>query len=171
MKRVLITGMSGSGKSSVVATLSALGHKAVDTDDGWCEPTADGRRQWREEAVAQLLATEDAEVLFVAGCEENQGRFRASFDHVVLLTAPLDVLADRVRNRTGNAYGKDPAEFARFLADVRDVEPRLRAASDREIDTRMPLPDVVGALLAAVDTVDAVDGPPGTVLRPLPRTF
>jgi len=35
----------------------------------------------------------------------------------------------------------------------------------------MPLPDVVGALLAAVDTVDAVDGPPGTVLRPLPRTF
>jgi dephospho-CoA kinase len=38
VKRVLLTGMSGAGKSSVVRELAALGYKAVDTDDGWCEP-------------------------------------------------------------------------------------------------------------------------------------
>lgn len=33
MKRVLITGMSGTGKSTVVAALAARGHKAVDADE------------------------------------------------------------------------------------------------------------------------------------------
>ena len=33
VKRVLITGMSGTGKSSVVAELSARGYKAVDADE------------------------------------------------------------------------------------------------------------------------------------------
>jgi hypothetical protein len=72
MKRVLLTGMSGTGKSSVVRELLARGYKAVDTDDGWSEPQPDGRQMWRENAIQALLAAEDADVLFVAGCEENQ---------------------------------------------------------------------------------------------------
>jgi len=141
--------MSATGKSAVVAELVARGHRAVDTDDGWCEPTPDGRQRWREDAVEALLRHEDGEVLFVAGCEQNQGTFRPWFDHVVLLTAPLDVLVHRLRTRTGNPYGKHPQDFARFLADVRDVEPLLRATADRVIDTRLPLPAVVDAVLDA----------------------
>ena len=72
VRRVLLTGMSGTGKSSVIGALAARGFKAVDTDDGWCEPLPDGRQRWREDAIGRLLDTEDAEVLFVAGCEENQ---------------------------------------------------------------------------------------------------
>jgi hypothetical protein len=30
----------------------------------WCEPLPDGRQQWRADAIAALLATEDAPVLF-----------------------------------------------------------------------------------------------------------
>lgn len=38
MKRVLITGMSGTGKSTVTAALAALGYRAVDADeDGYAE--------------------------------------------------------------------------------------------------------------------------------------
>jgi dephospho-CoA kinase len=33
MKRVNITGMSGTGKSTVVAALAARGHNAVDADE------------------------------------------------------------------------------------------------------------------------------------------
>jgi adenylate kinase family enzyme len=80
MKRVLLTGMSGTGKSSVVRALVARGYKAVDTDDGWCEPMPDGGQRWRENAIEALLDSDDADVLFVAGCEENQGRFHARFD-------------------------------------------------------------------------------------------
>ena len=33
MKRVLLTGMSGTGKSTVINELAARGYKAVDIDD------------------------------------------------------------------------------------------------------------------------------------------
>lgn len=69
MKRVLLTGMSGTGKSSVVRELVLRGYKAVDTDDGWSEAMPDGRQRWREDAIDELLSTENAEILFVAGCE------------------------------------------------------------------------------------------------------
>jgi dephospho-CoA kinase len=34
VKRVLLTGMSATGKSAVVRKLAARGYKAIDTDDG-----------------------------------------------------------------------------------------------------------------------------------------
>lgn len=36
---------------SLIHALSARGFKAVDTDDGWCEPLPDGRQRWREDAI------------------------------------------------------------------------------------------------------------------------
>jgi shikimate kinase len=150
VQRVLITGMSGTGKSSLIASLAALGYQAVDTDDGWCEPQPDGRQRWREDAIGALLAAEDAGPLFVAGCEENQVKFYHRFDHIVLLSAPADVLTRRLATRTNNPFGKSADEFRRFQADLREVEPRLRAIADCEIDTSRPLPEVVRAVLRAV---------------------
>ncbi len=143
--------MSGTGKSSVVRALVARRYKAVDTDDGWSEVQPDGRQLWREDAIQALLATEDADVLFVAGCEENQAKFHAQFDHVVLLSAPVETLLDRLATRTGNSYGKTPEERRRFLADVETVEPLLRQAADHEVRTTAPLADVVATVLRLVD--------------------
>ena len=151
MKRILLTGMSGTGKSSVVGELVARGYKAVDTDDGWCEPLPDGRQQWREDDVQELLRTEDTDVLFVAGCEENQVRFHAQFDRIVLLSAPVEVLVDRLTTRTTNPYGKSVEERRRFLDDVRTVEPLLRRVADHEVSTTAPLADVVATILRLVD--------------------
>ena len=150
MRRVLITGMSGTGKSSVIAELVALGYKAVDTDDGWCEPLPDGRQRWREDAIQALLAAEDTGILFVAGCEENQAKFRSQFDHIILLSAPADVLTQRLATRTNNPFGKSASDFRRFQADLQQVEPLLRGIADHEIDTTMPLSQVVRTILKAV---------------------
>jgi shikimate kinase len=151
VKRVLVTGMSGTGKSSVVRELAARGFKAVDTDDGWSEPVPGGRQMWREDAIEALLATEDTDVLFVAGCEENQARFHARFDHIVLLSAPREILLERLAARTGNPYGKEPEELGRVLDDLEDVEPLLRRVADHEIRTTIPLNQVVTAILRVVD--------------------
>lgn len=136
MKRVLLTGMSGTGKSSVTAQLLARGYTAIDTDDGWGELQPDGRQRWREDAISALLAREDVPVLFVAGCEENMAAFLPQFDHVVLLTAPVETLLERLATRTNISFGKAPEELRRFLADVREVEPLLRAVADHEVCTR-----------------------------------
>jgi dephospho-CoA kinase len=150
MKRVLLTGMSGTGKTSVVRELGNRGYKAIDTDDGWVEPLADGRQRWRADAIQRLLDTEDADVLFIAGCEENQAQFHSRFDHIVLLSAPLDTLVERLATRTDNPYGKAPEERARFLDDVQSVEPLLRTVATLEIRTTAPLGDAVTQILRSV---------------------
>ena len=56
MVRILITGMSATGKSTVVQTLQSLGYKAIDMDyDDWSEYRSDGEWIWREERVNELL--------------------------------------------------------------------------------------------------------------------
>jgi dephospho-CoA kinase len=142
--------MSGTGKSAVVGELVARGYKAVDTDDGWCEPLPDGRQRWRAEAIQAMLASEDADVLFVAGCEENQAPFHPQFDHIILLSAPAEVLVERLASRSSNSYGKAPEELSRVLDDLATVEPLLRRAADYEVWTTMPLTDVVTAVLRLV---------------------
>jgi dephospho-CoA kinase len=139
--------MSGTGKSSVVKELVARGYKAVDTDDGWSEPQPDGRQLWREDAIQALLDTEDVDVLFVAGCEENQATFYPQFDVIVLLSAPIETLVQRVTTRTNNSFGKRPDEMRRFLDDVGTVEPLLRRVSSHEVLTTAALDEVVTTIL------------------------
>jgi hypothetical protein len=115
--------------------------------DGWCGPFPDGRQRWREDAIEQLLAIEDADVLFVAGCEENQVRFHPRFDVIILPSAPAEVLVERLASRMGNPYGKAPGELQRVVDDPQAVEPLLRKAADHEIRTTMSLSDVVTMVL------------------------
>jgi shikimate kinase len=158
MKRVLLTGMSGTGKSTVVRALAARGYTAVDTDsDAWCEWVTVTTAQpgmpagpdwiWREDRIERLLATDDGDVLFVSGCKSNQRRFYRQFDHIILLSAPAPVLIERLATRTTNPYGKDPAELAQVLGYLETVEPLLRRAATLEVDTRAPVDQVVEAIL------------------------
>jgi broad-specificity NMP kinase len=140
MERILITGMSGVGKSSVVEELKSRGYPAFDIDtDEWCEvkTSADGssERLWREDKVQTLLQKEFDETLFVSGCESNQGKFYPHFDYVVLLTSPLEVLLERVTKRTNNPYGKSDKERAEIIENTKCIEPLLRSGCDLEIDT------------------------------------
>ncbi len=133
-----------------MCALAARGYKAIDTDDGWCPLLPDGRQMWREDAIEALLGTEDADVLFVAGCEENQVPFHAQFDHIILLSAPLETLVERLASRTSNSFAKAPDELRRVLDDVETVEPLLRRVADHEVRTTVPLDEVVTTVLRLV---------------------
>ena len=154
MERVLLTGMSGTGKSTVILRLSALGYKAIDLDyGGWTELRSgpDGEETlWLEDRISELLATEDADVLFISGAARNQTKFYRQFDHVVLLSAPAPLMAQRLRTRTNNPYGQDPAQFKQVLSLKETVEPALRRAADLEIDTSIPIGEVVRRVLELV---------------------
>lgn len=101
MSHVLITGMSGVGKTTVLSELARRGRRTIDTDyDGWVLP--DGR--WHEPRMAALLAS--VEPVIVSGTVENQGRFYDRFGAVVVLTVPIEILLERLEARTNNPYGK-----------------------------------------------------------------
>ena len=146
--------MSGTGKSSALATLGSRSFRVVDTDSPtwseWVPDAEDGRGEWlwREERMAELLATEADGTLYVSGCMSNQGSFYDRFDEIVLLSAPAEVILDRIESRTTNDYGKAAEERALILADLASVEPRLRATSTHVIDATRPLAEVVDALIA-----------------------
>ena len=151
MARILVTGMSGTGKSTALRALAARGHRTVDTDtDRWSRwvTSPDGSTDWiwREEAITDLLTGHRTGTLFVAGCKSNQGEFYPLFDHVVLLSAPAEVLLARIAARTDNPYGKSPAERAAVLDHLAHVEPLLRATATAEIDAAAPIDDVVKQL-------------------------
>jgi dephospho-CoA kinase len=158
MSRILVTGMSGTGKSSALAELGRRGYRVVDTDDpGWREYREDressdhvrpGEWLWVEERISRLLDSDDARSLFVQGCVRNQSKFYDRFDAVVLLSAPAEVILDRIARRTTNDYGKTPLERAMILDDLATVEPLLRAGCTHVLDASRPLDDVVADLVA-----------------------
>jgi shikimate kinase len=155
MKRVLITGLSATGKSSLIGQLARRGYKAIDTDwnPDWEEPagSTDGSGWlWREDAIKALLETQDSEILFVSACVENQRKFYRWFDEIVLLSVPAELAMERLGRRTNNPYGKRPNEVAEVLMYKATVEPLLRKSATIEIDTSPPLSEVVESLISAL---------------------
>src|SRR6185295_8525584 len=86
MKRILLTGMSGTGKSTLTDELAARGYKAIDLDcdtfSEWVElngasespgsPVQTDRDWiWRADRIDELLSTEDADVVILSGCASN----------------------------------------------------------------------------------------------------
>lgn len=155
MPSVLVTGMSGTGKSSALAELGRRGYAVLDTDEpGWLEWVESSKEMfggewlWVEDRMTALLRSGDDRTLFVAGCARNQGKYYDRFDAIVLLSVPADVILDRIAHRTTNSYGKTPPERRLILDFIATVEPLLRASCTHELDATRPLVEVVADLIA-----------------------
>ena len=94
--------------------------------------------------MAHLLA-EQPDVV-VSGTVENQGHFYDQFEHVVLLSAPVDLLLERVGRRTNNPYGKTADQLADIARYVEAVEPLLRRGSTLELDGRRPVGELADVI-------------------------
>ncbi|MHA7284453.1 AAA family ATPase [Arthrobacter sp. TMS2-4] len=151
MSRILITGMSGAGKTTVLNELSRRGYRTIDTDyDGWVLPD----RTWDEPRMAALLLSDSP--LFVSGTVENQGRFYDRFNAVVLLSALIEVLIERVSVRRTNPYGNSEADQSAIRRHILEVEPLLRRSASVELDGRRPVPELA-------DEIEGLLAPSGAV--------
>lgn len=148
VRRILVTGMSGTGKSSALEALARQGFRTVDTDGGdWTEwSDAEDGYLWREDRIEELLTRDDGPALYVSGTVSNQARFYDRFDAVVLLSAEPEVLLARIESRTTNPYGKTPAQRELVLRHLAEVEPLLRRTCTHEIDAAQPLATVIAQL-------------------------
>lgn len=139
MAIILITGMSGTGKTTVLEELARRGHQTVETDDPvWIEEVwLDGEieRLWISESIEALLDNHTAGNLFIHGTVRNQGRFYPRFDAIVLLSAPLETMLARIESRINNPFGQSDDERYRIVEDWSAIVPLLRAGATHEIDT------------------------------------
>ncbi len=162
MKRVLITGMSGTGKSSVIRELAARGYRAHDLDTPeWSEwvdaaasdtlTPAEGKDWvWREDRVRELLSMPEDGTLFVGGCAENMPRLFPLIDTVILLSAPVETIRERLAERSPGSYGNTAEDRQKVSELVSTVEPLLRGSAHHEIDTRGQVADKVDEILGVV---------------------
>lgn len=159
MKRVLITGMSGTGKSAVVRELAARGYPAVDLDTPewsiWVDadpadpltPREGKDWVWREDSVRKLLSEHQSGTLFVSGCAQNMNRFFPLIEVIALLSAPMDVIMKRLEARSPDGYGNTYEERQKVSELISSIEPLLRDRADHEIDTTRPVDATVDEIL------------------------
>ena len=74
-------------------------------------------------------------------------RFFPLLDVVVLLSAPLATINERLAARPIGGYGHLASERDKVADLIATIEPLLRKSADWEIDTRRPISTVVDEVL------------------------
>jgi hypothetical protein len=108
MTRVVITGTSGTGKSTALAELARCGHRVVDADlptlsTEIASPAGSGA----EQLGARMRWTRCSLTTSPDGCSslgapQIKARFYDRFDAVVLFSVPREVLLHRIATRSTN---------------------------------------------------------------------
>ena len=171
---VWVTGLSGTGKSSVAERLRELGHRSVDADDdgmsGWrshatgevvrSPPVGDRPSDWLERfgwsidmrRVEALRRSADGRPVFLFGAVENESEVLSLADVVVCLFADAGTLRQRLAMRQTNDFGKAPGDVDAVMSWLGVFEQRHEAIGAVMVDATQPVPLVADAVLAAAST-------------------
>lgn len=169
MGKYLITGVAGTGKTTIVDELAKRGYTAYSTDEipeatqledlrtgefiqksgqpidfsryGW---------NWQEEGLKKLLASADD--VFIGASVSNLHTFCGLFDKIFVLTLQEDILRQRLATRSkDDDYGKHPDDLARVLEVMETEKARLIEHDDAIIlDASQPLESVIDEILTFI---------------------
>lgn len=142
----LITGLPGSGKSTVISELSRRGYNAVDTDNEVYSYTKDGEWVLRDDEMPNLIHSSTSSVLFVSAIAANQSDYYELFDTIFLLEIDAKTMQERLSARRGNDYGKTPEELQKALSDHAKIQDILKKHATA-IDAIRPIDEVIGQIL------------------------
>lgn len=127
MKVILVTGVSGVGKSALSLKLSEKGYTAYDAEEieelfrmfdkntgeemlAWDndDPEVVKRMNWvcDVQKLKAHIANQKSDFIFYCGASSNNTEIIPLFDTVVLLTADEQILRERLSSRTSNNFGK-----------------------------------------------------------------
>jgi len=167
----LITGVAGTGKSSICKKLRERGYTSHDIDDvpGLCSwrnkktgELGDYHpgigREWIDqhdwvcsEAKLSNLLTDTGDKKIVCGIVSNQKELLHLFEKVILLTLDDNLLKQRLSSRKGKYdFAKTESEQLRILDWKGDWEKEMIQAGATRIDTNKPLDEIVEKIITLV---------------------
>jgi broad-specificity NMP kinase len=160
--KILVTGVSGTGKTSVARALAAQGVMTVDMDllshwenketkarVGWDPGSTD---EWNaahtwvvdiEKLKAELLNDEH---VVVAGHAANEDEYLPLFDKTFTLVCRPETIVKRIEQRTDNDFGKHPVEQERILEWHKSFDKYMEAKGAIPLDAERPIDEVVAEL-------------------------
>lgn len=165
-KKFLITGVAGSGKSTVARQLAKRGYAAYDTEAGFSyyvnknsgeqvSPPVHPSHEWYQKhervlddnVLNNLFKKHQDEPLFIASITANQKKYYPEFDKLFLLTTNEQLITKRLAERPNNHFGKHPLDLERVVSRHAAFDNELKDLGAIVIDTARPLSQVVEQIL------------------------
>ena len=171
-RSILITGVSGSGKSEISHKLKDLGYVTYDIDSieelsrmvdkKTRQPVAYDHHNDREkvekmdwiydkEKLKTLIANQRNEVAFYCGIPFNLDELLPLFNTVIVLIASRDIIRQRLTTRTSNDFGKTAEVQDWVLNGKEGLESGLQAKGAIAVDANQDINFVAKEILARTE--------------------
>ena len=167
---ILITGVSGTGKTTVGKKLQDKGFYVIDIDE------TEGLCHWQEKVTNKIidydvelnknfiekhnwvcdrdklkdLIRSGAGPVIVVGMPDNIKDLISFFDKVIILQCSSEVFISRLIQRTDNDFGKDSSAQEYILGMYRDFEKEILDKGAVPINTEQPLDVVVEEVIKII---------------------
>jgi thymidylate kinase len=175
MSLIYITGISGSGKSTVLRELAKQGYEAHGVDEegyaDWIDRKTGAivpfphnespsihdwykNHRWvlSEQRIGELKkqADEKDQIVFLSGVAEGEDKVWHLFDKVVALSIDEATIRSRIESRVDNHFGKTPEEMADIIKWLENYDETYGKFGAIVIDATKPIDQVIDNILEAV---------------------
>jgi dephospho-CoA kinase len=169
MKTFYITGISGTGKSSVVEKLAEKGVFSIDADSvkgltHWIDRDTKKITEWspgmsdewykkhqyicNKEKLTNLIKNSPEKIVAVAGLFNNRSELRDLFDKVFLLQCKEETFLKRITERENHNFGKHILEQENILSWYKNFEREVLEEGAISINTDRSLAEVVDEIFS-----------------------